>query len=478
MRKERRFKTAIHWFRRDLRVRDNTALLAAAHAAERVVPVYVVSDWKEHHGWTSAVRQEFLCGCLDALAQNLAARGGRLIFRTGRRADAVLAALLAETGAEAIFFNHDPDPYGVAMERSVAAMAREHGAEAFGCKDVALHERDELLNGSGLPYRMYAPYARAWTKLEKPAVGTNIEALRTPEAVRSEPSPTLAHWDLSPSGAEFVEPGERAARTRLKRFLENALSGYATGRNSPAGQSASSRLSQDLRWGLVSAREVYHRCREVLEVPDATADEQAGAQKFLSELAWREFCLQLLFHFPEVLDTEFNPRMRGLPWLGAEGNESYARWTRGETGFPIVDAGMRQLRATGFMHNRVRMIVAMFLTKDLRVHWREGERWFNQRLIDGDIANNNTNWQWCAGTGADAAPYFRIQNPWTQSARHDPQGEYIKRFLPELRDVSAEKLHAPPATGERLAQGYPAPILDHGEERGRTLEMFKRHLRK
>ena len=476
MQKERRFKTAIHWFRRDLRISDNTALLAASHAAGRVVPVYVVSDWKQRHGWTTAVRQEFLCGCLASLAKNLETVGGRLIFRTGARADAVLEALLTETGAEAIFFNRDPDPYGVAMETRVAAMAQRHGAEAIGCKDVALHERDELLNGSGLPYRVYSPYARVWSKLEKPAVNPKPQRLDTPPEIPSEPAPTLAHWELAPSGVKTVEPGEHAARERLTRFVKNMLTGYSAGRNTPAGQ-ASSRISQDLRWGLLSARQVYHRCHALADAA-VTAGERESAQKFLGEIAWRDFYMQILFHFPGVLDAEFNPEMRGLPWRGAEGNEDFARWTRGETGFPVVDAGMRQLATTGFMHNRVRMIVSMFCTKDLHVHWREGERWFNQHLVDGDIASNNGGWQWCAGTGADAAPYFRIQNPWTQSARHDPHGEYIKTFLPELRDVPPEKFHQPPAPGERLAKGYPAPILDHKEERERTLEMFKRHLRK
>ncbi len=477
MSKNPKFSTAIHWFRRDLRVTDNTALLAAAGAAARVVPVYVVSDWKRQHPWTGAVRQEFLSGSLEALAGNLETLGGRLIFRTGgERADAVLEALITETGAEAIFFNRDPDPFGIAMEEKVVAMARRLGVEAMACKDVALHERDELLNGSGLPYRVYSPYARAWAKLEKPAVHPKPDRLDTPPEIPSEPLPTLAHWDLEPSGTRTVEPGERAARKRLERFLENALTGYSAGRNTPAGQ-ASSRLSQDLRWGLLSVREVYHRCRELLE-GDLKATEREGVQKYLGELAWRDFYMQILFHFPEVLDAEFNPEMRGLPWESIEGSEAYARWTRGETGFPIVDAGMRQLLTTGFMHNRVRMIVSMFFTKDLRLPWREGERWFNQHLVDGEIASNNGGWQWCAGTGADAAPYFRIQNPWTQSARHDPQGEYIKTFLPELRDVPVEKLHSPPAPGERLVRGYPAPMVDHGEERERTLEMFKRHLQR
>ncbi|MBV9658682.1 MAG: deoxyribodipyrimidine photo-lyase [Verrucomicrobia bacterium] len=480
-----RFHTAIHWFRRDLRLHDNPALHAASRAAECVLPVYVVSAWRRQHGWTSAVRQEFLCGCLEELARSLATIGSRLIFRTAERADEALAALLVETGAQAIFFHRDPDPYGIAMEEKVAAMARRHGAEAFGYKDTALHERDELLNGSDRPYRVYGPYARAWAKLEKPAPVPGIRRLLAPPIdVPSEPAPTLAHWQLAPSGADTVAPGERAARARLTRFIEKHLLGYRVAREVPADE-ASSRLSQDLRWGLLSIREVVARCHELLAgegsaALDATARESVG--KFLGELAWRDFAMQLLFHFPEVLATEFNPAMRGLPWRGwrkndAAGAADLRRWQAGETGFPLVDAGLRQLRATGFMHNRVRIVVAMFLTKDLRLHWRAGERFFSQRLVDGEIANNNMNWQWCAGTGADAAPYFRIQNPWTQSARHDPHGDYIRRWLPELRDVPAAKLHAPPAgPRERLAPNYPLPMVEHGAAREETLAMFQQHL--
>ena len=240
------------------------------------------------------------------------------------------------------------------------------------------------------------------------------------------------------------------------------------------GDDTSSRLSQDLRWGLLSIREVFHRARELAaELP---ADRREHADKFVSEVAWRDFYMQILFHFPNVLDEDFNPATRGLPWVWERDEpEPFARWCDGQTGFPIVDAAMRQLSGLGFMHNRLRIITSMFLTKDLRYHWRDGEALFMRKLVDGEISNNNGNWQWSAGTGADAAPYFRIQNPWTQSERFDRDGAFIKEWCPELRDVPAEKLHAPPASGLRLAKNYPAPMVDHAQERDRTLEMFKRH---
>ena len=467
-------KTAIHWFRRDLRLTDNTALNAAAAAAERVVPVYVLSAWHGRHHWTGPNRQEFLSACLAALAKNLAAIGGRLILRTGT-AEHELERLVAESGAEAIFFNRDPDPFGRAVETRLAALAQRLGITLSAHQDIALHERDELLAGSGAPYRVYAPYFKAWSKRPKAAVGPTLKRLSTPGGIASDPLPDLSHWQLASEGTRLIEPGERAARRRLSTFVRagGAAVRYAVGRTQLTGQTTS-RFSQDLRWGLLSVREVYHRCRTLAGQVEAA--EQAHLDKLIGEIAWRDFYFQILYHFPEILDDDFNPATRGLPWRRAsEHGDLFARWCEGTTGFPIVDAGMRQLSATGFMHNRLRMITSMFLTKDLRIHWREGEAFFMRKLVDGEIASNNGGWQWSAGTGADAAPYFRIQNPWTQSLRFDPQGDYIREWVPELRDVPPGRLHVPLAAGLRLAKDYPPPMLDHSAERENTLRMFKTH---
>ncbi len=467
--------TVIHWFRRDFRLTDNTALNAAAEAAANVVPVYILSEWKAHHHWTGPNRQEFLCGCLSSLAKNLETIGGRLIIRHGA-ADAVLAQLTAETGAEAIFFNRDPDPFGRAMEARIETMARGRGIAIHAHKDIALHERDELRSGAGATYRAYAPYFKAWSKLSKPAMGPRLRKLRTPAAVHSEPLPTLAHWKLRSDGAQLIAPGEHAARDRLRAFLSvgGGAAGYAVNRSNPTGQTTS-RFSQDLRWGLLSIRELYHAVRT--RADEGEADTRNSMEKFTGELAWRDFNMQVLYHFPNVLDEEYTPGMRGLPWRRAsEHPEIFARWCEGRTGFPIVDAGMRQMAATGFMHNRLRMITSMFLTKDLRIHWRDGESFFMQKLVDGEIASNNGGWQWSAGTGADAAPFFRIQNPWTQSEKFDPQGDYIHEWVPELRGVPFGRLHVPLAlAGLRLENDYPPSMVDHAAERDRTLEMFRRH---
>ena len=468
-------KTAIHWFRRDLRLHDNTALLAAAKAAGgHVTTVYILSEWKGQHHWAGPNRQEFLCESLRALAADLEKAGGRLIVRCGK-AEEVLETLLIETEAGAIYCNRDPDPFGRGQEDAVAKMAAKHRVEFHLEKDVAMFERDDLLSGTGKSYRVYSPYFRAWAKKEMPAVGPRVDKLTAPAKLQSLPLPDLSHWKLKSEGTRIIEAGEAAARKRLGAFLSarGGVKDYATRRN-VLGDDTSSRLSQDLRWGLLSIREVFHKARALsAELP---AERREHADKFVSEVAWRDFYMQILFFFPNVLDEDFNPATRGLPWVWERDQpDRFKRWCEGSTGFPLVDAAMRQLSGLGFMHNRLRIITSMFLTKDLRFHWRDGEALFMRKLVDGEISNNNGNWQWSAGTGADAAPYFRIQNPWTQSERFDKDGRFIKEWCPELRDVPAERLHAPPAPGMRLAKDYPPPMVDHTQERDRTLEMFKKH---
>lgn len=464
-------RTAIHWFRRDLRITDNTALKACSSFADRVIPVYIASEWQSSHRWTGPHRQQFLCGSLEALDQNLRAIGGRLIIRQGG-AVAELESLVRETKAEAIFFNRDPDPFGREVEKEVFRLTDTHGIQVVDCKDVCIHERDEVMTNSGGPFRVFTPYARAWDKLPRPETTGKIRSLVVPRDVESKPLPRLDSWGLSPSG-EILESGERAARARMKEFVGSRLASYGRERDFPA-EEATSRLSQDLRYGLLSIRELFQKCEEAAGALPAAG--RASAQKYLGELIWREFYMQVLWHFPDVLEHEFNPVFRGMPWPGKE--EHLKRWREGETGFPLVDAAMRQLNQTGFMHNRARMIVAMFLTKDLHLDWRLGESYFMQQLTDGEIASNNGGWQWSAGTGADAAPYFRIQNPWTQTKRYDSEGEYVRRWVPELRDVATEKFFAPPGDGKPLARGYPAPIVDHSAAREETLKLYGRQKRK
>jgi deoxyribodipyrimidine photo-lyase len=462
---------ALHWFRRDLRLTDNSALSAAVKAHPgRIVPVYILSSWKSSHRWTGPARQSFLCDCLKSLAEDLTEIGGRLIVRQGCAVEE-LERLVEETHAEAIYFNRDPDPFGRAMEVRVETMAKRRGVTIHSFKDVAIHERDEILTNAGEHYRVFTPYSRAWLKAPKPEVKAKIGQITTPKALQSLPLPSPATWDLSFPEHRF-KAGERAANDRFHAFLSGPISFYAERRDFPAGNN-NSRLSADLRFGTISVRQIHAQCLKATE--SASMQERQSIATFLNELIWREFYMQILWKWPEVLELEFNPKFRAMKWRqpAEKGQEErFERWCNGQTGFPIVDAAMRELNSTGYMHNRLRMIVAMFLTKDLHLDWRHGECYFMQRLVDGDIAANNGGWQWSAGSGADATPYFRIQNPWTQTSRFDPHGEFIHQWVPELGAVPAGKFLTPPPPGIPLAKGYPLPMLDHARERIAALEMM------
>lgn len=461
--------SVIHWFRRDLRLQDHPSLICAAEPSLPLVPVYILSDWRGSHDWTGPNRQQFLCESLAALAEALADRGSQLIIRRG---DAVqeLRRLAKESHAIAIHFQADPDPFGKSQEQAVREMCAEIGIECHVRAGIAMHGPDDALTQGGTPYRVFTPFCRNWMDLPKPSPDASKIHFVPPPALKSLALPTVRSWGLEKPSAELLPGGEAAAKKRLVIAIAQKITRYEARRDLPAAD-GTSRLSQDLRWGLLSIRTVF--AEAMAARPTADAAGKKGIDTFLKELAWREFYFSILHHFPNVLDEEFNPVWRGLPW--DEPGERFELWKQGRTGFPIVDAGMRELAGSGFMQNRVRMITAMFLTKDLHIDWKLGESWFMQNLVDGEIASNNGGWQWSAGTGADAAPYFRIQNPWSQTARYDADGLYIKRWVPELKDVSPRLFQAPPPAGKPLAPGYPLPCVDHKTERQRTLEIFSRH---
>jgi len=458
-------RRVIHWFRRDLRVTDNTALWHASNKGDEIIPVYILSRWKSHHPWTGPNRQEFLCGCLESLSENLEAVGGRLILRAGAPVQE-LEKLVRETHAAAIYFNRGTDSYSVKVQQQLEILSEKLQIEVFGYKDTTIFEPNEVLTKEGHPFRVFTPFAKEWHQQEKPSLSPKIRTLLTPSTVSSLPLPTLDFWGLS-SEAKIIASGEKAAQKRLANFLKDAMPAYREKRNLP-GEQTTSRLSQDLRFGTLSPRQVFFSCLESSK--EVSYAIRQSVNSYVNELVWREFYMQILAHFPTVLDRDFSDQFHALQW--DENDSGFQRWCEGCTGFPIVDAGMRELNATGFMHNRVRMIVAMFLTKDLHIHWRKGEQYFIQKLVDGDVAANNGGWQWCAGTGADAAPYFRIQNPWNQTKSYDPCGQYIKRWVPELRDVDPTRFTHPAA--DRLAKDYPMPLVDHAKERLETLERFNR----
>jgi deoxyribodipyrimidine photo-lyase len=461
--------SVIHWFRRDLRIVDNLGLNQAAKSGLPVVPLFILSSWQNSHQWTGANRQHFLSECLGSLARNLETLEGRLIIRQGKAVDA-LRTLILETQAVALHFNADPDPFGKSVENEVVKLCAELGVECHAHWDTSLHQPHEVLTQSAMPYRVYTPYSKNWLALPKPSPNGKPKLLRTPAGVKSLPLPTVAVWGLKIPETQLPVAGEKAARERLKTAIAGKIQNYSATRDFPA-QNGTSRISQDLRYGLLSIRTVYAEAMNARAAADLAG--RAGIDVFIKELAWREFYLAILHHFPNVLNEEFNADWRGLPW--DEPGSRFEAWKDGRTGFPIVDAGMRELKATGFMHNRVRMITAMFLTKDLHIDWKQGESWFMQNLLDGEIASNNGGWQWSAGTGADAAPYFRIQNPWSQTARYDAAGIYIKRWIPELANVHPSQFLEPPKSGLPLAKGYPLPCVDHKTERDRTLAIFKNH---
>lgn len=461
--------SVIQWFRRDLRLVDNLALIHAAKPGLPVIPVYILSEWQKAHHWTGPNRQHFLCESLKSLSQNLETLGGRLIVRRGSAVE-VLRQLIIEHQAVELHFSTDPDPFGKSVEQAVRRLCEELGVKCHAHADASLHQPGEVLTQGGQPYRVYTPYSRNWLGLPKASPSAKPAKLTTPVNVTSLPLPTVSAWGMETPTAQMLPAGERAARERLQQAIAGKIQGYAASRDFPA-LGGTSRISQDLRFGLISIRTVYKEAMKAHASADVSG--RAGIDIFIKELAWREFYFAIIHHFPNVLDEEFNADWRGLPW--DEPGAQFDAWKQGRTGFPIVDAGMRELLATGFMHNRVRMITAMFLTKDLHIDWKLGESWFMQNLVDGEIASNNGGWQWSAGTGADAAPYFRIQNPWSQTARYDKDGIYIKRWVPELANTHPSLFLEPPKNGLPIAKGYPLPCVDHKTERDRTLAIFKAH---
>jgi deoxyribodipyrimidine photo-lyase len=466
-------ETAICWFRRDLRVRDLPALAAAARA-ERTVPVFVLDDalLGERARWRSRARIAFMLGCLEALDGELRERGGRLVLRHGDPARE-LVALAAETGARTVHLTADVSPWA----RRRDARVRE-ALEAAGV-EVVVHPGSAIVDDpaavrtkQGGPYSVFSPFARAWRQVPRRDVVRAPSEIALPPKVRVGRLPTLADLGLEDPRAEVTfEPGEAAGRRAVDRFLRSGLGSYSEARNTPSG--GSSRTSPYLRWGCVSPLVLERR---VLEHGGDAAED------FRTELAWRDFYAAVLVWFPHVTRQEFSERYRALEWADpAEGGHLEA-WKAGRTGYPLVDAGMRQLLHEGWMHNRVRMVVGSFLTKDLHLDWRLGERWFMERLLDGDMAANNGGWQWIASVGTDPAPYFqRLFNPVTQQEKFDPQGDYVRRWVPELAGVPAKRLAKPwtmseeeqRAAGCVIGEDYPAPIVDHAEERRRAVERYR-----
>ncbi|MFP4154587.1 MAG: cryptochrome/photolyase family protein [Halothiobacillaceae bacterium] len=452
------------WFRRDLRLADNPALNAAL-AAGAVIPVYVHAPDEEGAGAPGAASRWWLHHSLGELDGALRALGSRLVIRGGPTCAALLE-LARSTGAEGVYWNRLYEPALVRRDREIKSALRQAGLAAESFNGSLLHEPWQIMNRSGAPYRVFTPYWKACR-----AAGLDREVLPAPGAL--PPVPDLVEYgSIKSLGLEPAirwdeglrarwTPGEAGAWARLMQFLER-VDDYA-GCRDQMGREATSSLSPHLHFGEIGPRQVL---RALL---DAGHDAgRSGPEAFVRELGWREFAHYLLFHFPETVDHPLDRRFEHLPWR--EAPEDLAAWQQGETGIPIVDAAMRQLWHTGWMHNRARMIVASFLTKNLLVDWRLGAAWFHDTLVDADLASNVAGWQWVAGSGADAAPYFRVFNPVRQAEKFDPEGEYIRRWVPERAGMKAPAVFDP----EIAAPHYPAAITDLRQSRQRALDAFAR----
>jgi deoxyribodipyrimidine photo-lyase len=462
-------QTAIWWIRRDLRLQDNQALKAALDANHQIIPVFILDARLLQSPYASPQRTAFLFNGLRSLQADLHRYEGRLILQEGEPC-AVLWRLMEATGASRIYAEPDTSPFATRRDRQVTA---ELPVEWVG--SPAIHPPGSVLKASGEPYSVFTPFSKAWKALPAPLAPAESFAgsLNTPDGLASLPIPE------NPALQNSVpfEAGEEQAEQRLNAFIQgpgSPIFDYSEGRDW-LGEDGTSRLSPYLRFGMISARRAFSAARQAIQSAENPAFRR-GAEAWLNELIWRDFYIHILHHFPQVRQQNF--RMQSIPWLNDP--QQCEAWKKGETGYPIVDAAMRQLLQTGWMHNRARMITASFLTKDLLIDWRWGERWFMQHLLDGDPAANNGGWQWTAGTGTDAAPYFRIFNPTSQGRRHDPKGRFIRLWLPELAKVPDEFIHEPwkmpdnmqRQTGCRIGKDYPAPIVDHAEARERALSTY------
>lgn len=467
------------WLRNDLRLDDNPALAHAAETGRPVVVLYVLDEESEglrplggaHHWW--------LHHSLKALGASLERLGSKLILRRGKGAE-IVPEIVRGTKAGALYLNRRYDRAGRDVDEAVRDALEDVEVEVFTAN--ILHEPEKVKTGSGGWYKVYTPFRR---KLEE--AGDPRDPIDAPDAIaapgRLPRSESLDGWGLLPtkpdwSGgiADAWKPGEAAGLKRFAMFCDELLKGYEAGRENPSGDETS-RMSPYLKFGEVSPYRLWH---EAVGAAARRRSIPSGAiGLFKSELIWRDFNTHLLFHFEDLGTRDFNPRFERFEWRKDEGE--LEAWRRGRTGYPIVDAGMRQLWQTGWMHNRVRMIVGSFLTRDLLIDWREGERWFWDTLVDGDAASNTSQWQWIAGTGADAQPFFRIFNPLTQSRKFDSGGDYIRRFVPELAKLPDKVIHAPweasdtvlKKAGVTLGETYPRPVVDHDEARRRALEAYE-----
>lgn len=470
-------KPVILWFRQDLRLSDNPALIAATATGAPILPVYILDDDNADEWRIGGASRWWLHHSLTALDKSM---NGALAVYKGK-ADEIIPALMTNTGATEIHWNRCYEPWRITRDKAIKTARDKQNIGAYSHNGSLLWEPWETLKSDDTPYKAFTAFykngclGKNGEPHEPQNKPVNIEWL-------AKPSNSLSIKDLallpdikwySDMNAEW-EPGEDGAIRRLETFLQNGLSDYSNGRDRPDLRNVS-RLSPHLHWGEISPHRVWHRATTHMYAEHM----ESHGEKFRAELGWREFSHSLLFYFPDLPRNNLQQKFDIFPWR--EDNEALDAWKRGMTGYPIIDAGMRELWQTGYMHNRVRMIVGSFLVKNLMLHWHHGEDWFWDTLVDADLANNSASWQWIAGCGADAAPYFRIFNPVAQSAKFDPNGDYIRKYVPEIAALPDKYLHtpweAPPPilqqAGIVIGETYPAPIVDLKETRERALAAFQ-----
>ncbi|HEX2853107.1 MAG TPA: deoxyribodipyrimidine photo-lyase [Opitutaceae bacterium] len=471
------------WFRQDLRLQDNPALQAAIARGAPIVPFYVLDETGEGRWPMGGASRWWLHHALASLDASLHELDSRLVLVRGD-AQVALPTLVTEAGAGAVYWNRRYEPAAVARDKTIKAGLTRAGLEAKSFNSALLHEPHTIANKQGKPFQVFTPYWRTCLTLPVAApVKFSEQKLAAPK--KWPGSRELVELDLLPKigwDAEFGNvwrPGEAGAAARLKAFAKQKIPGYAEHRDHPA-EDGTSMLSPWLHFGEIGPRQVWAAVK-ALSKDTGVFPSGNGARVFLNEIGWREFAYHQLFHFPQTPEQPLRAEFEKFPWAEDPGGHKLRAWQRGRTGYPIVDAGMRQLWRTGWMHNRVRMIVASFLVKHLRLPWTRGAEWFWDTLVDADLANNTLGWQWSAGCGADAAPYFRIFAPVLQGEKFDGDGDYVRRWVPELARLPARNIHAPwaatdavlSAAGVRLGENYPRPIVDHATARAEALAAFR-----
>lgn len=472
MTRMKHFKRTLCWFRRDLRLTDHAALHHALCQSEAVICVFIFDTTLLAPLSHNDRRVDFIWQSLFELKTRLEALGSTLIVRHDDPLSAI-PALVQQYQAEAVFCNRDYEPMAILRDAAVANRLQDQGCRFFDSKDHVIFERDEVLTQQGRPFSVFTPYKNAWRKrlAAEPLPDYPTEPYFSALApLPAEPLPSLAALGFQETDLNKIpiHAGVRGGEVLMHDFYQR-IQHYKALRDFPARKGVSY-LSVHLRFGTVSIRELVRYA--------LTQDFNEGAESWLNELIWRDFYQQILWHRPDLVQGHsFKPEYQSLEWPGDDAH--FKAWCYGQTGYPLVDAAMRQLLHCGWMHNRLRMVVASFLTKDLLIDWRRGEAWFAQHLLDFDFAANNGGWQWAASTGCDAQPYFRIFNPVSQSEKFDPNGEFIRRYVPELSHFTRQDIHAPwlakhPPAGFKLGQDYPRPIVDHAVQRQKALALFSR----